>query len=64
MSLGLFKNKARGTWVGSVRQPILGFSSDHDLLVVRLSPTLGSVVTLESASDFLSLWSSPTQISK
>ena len=39
-----------GTWVAqSVKPPTLDFSSGHDLRVVRLSPTLGSVLGMETA---------------
>ena len=33
----------------------LGFTSGHNLMNVRLSPTSGSVLSLESALDSLSL---------
>ena len=40
----------RGTWVvQSVKHPTLGFSSDHDLRVVRSSPTSVSGLGRESA---------------
>ena len=51
------KNKNRGTWVAqSIKHPTLDFSSGHDLTVVRLSPTLSSTLSMESAWDSLSLF--------
>ena len=45
-----------GTWVAqSVKYPILGFGSGHDLAIVGSSPKPGSVLSSESASDSLSL---------
>ena len=39
-----------GAWVAwLVKHPTLGFSSGHDLMVVGLSPFLGSVLSVESA---------------
>lgn len=39
-----------GTWVAqSAKYLTLGFSSCHDLTVVRLSPALGSEFSMESA---------------
>lgn len=39
----------RSAWVvQSVERPSLGFDADH-LTVVRMNPTLGSVLTVESA---------------
>ena len=38
-----------------IKHLTLGFSSGHDLRVVRLSPVLGSVLSLETAGDSLSL---------
>ena len=37
-----------GTWVAQLVKP-LDFGSGHDLRVVRLSPTLGSVLGMEPA---------------
>ena len=45
-----------GIWVEqSVKHSTLGFSSDPDLRVIRLSPALGSALIAESARDSLSL---------
>ena len=45
-----------GAWVAQfVKGPTLGFGSDHDLMVVRLSPTSGSVLTVWSLLGILSL---------
>ena len=44
----------------SVKGPTLDFGSAHGLGVVRSSPTLGSVLSLESAADSLS--SSPSAL--
>ena len=45
-----------GTWVAQlVKRLTHGFSSGHDLRVVRLSPVLGSTITGESAWDSLPL---------
>ena len=42
----LQKSKLWGSWVAQlVECPILGFSSGHDLRVVRLSPVLVSVLS-------------------
>ena len=39
-----------GAWVAQlVKQLTLGFSSGHDLRVMRLSPTSGSMLGMESA---------------
>ena len=38
----------------SFKCPTFGFSSGGDLRVVRLSPSLGSMLSAESASDFIS----------
>ena len=43
----------RGSWL--VKQPILDFSSDCDLRVMRSSPMLGSTLNMESTSDSLHL---------
>lgn len=44
------------TWgAQSIKQPILDFSWGHDLWVVGLSPTSGSMLGVDPASDFLSL---------
>ena len=47
-----------------VKHPTLGFSSGHDLKVVGLDPVSGSVLSMESAWDFLSSSSAypPAQI--
>ena len=53
----MYKNHKdmRGAWVGwSVKPLALDFSLGHDLKVVRSSPTLGSVLSTESA-EVLSL---------
>ena len=45
-----------GTWVAqSLKCPTLDFSSGHDLTVMRLSSTLGSVMTVQSLLGILSL---------
>ena len=45
-----FKNSNRSAWVSkSVRHLTLGFSSGHDLRIVRLSPTLVAVLCVEIA---------------
>ena len=45
------KGEARGAWVAqSVKCPVLGFGSGHDLRIMRLSPTLGAVLSTESPS--------------
>ena len=36
-----------------VEGPILGFASGHDLRVMRLSPIMGSMLSVESASPLL-----------
>ena len=38
-----------------IKFPTLNFSSGHDFRVVRLSPASGSVLSVESAEDSLSL---------
>ena len=39
----------RGAWVAhSVRRPTVDFGSGHDLRVMRLSPVLGSMLSMES----------------
>ena len=39
-----------GTWVvQAVKCPTLGFNSGHDLRVMRLSPRLDSMLSMESA---------------
>ena len=46
---------SEGTWVPpSVKCPMLDFGSVHDLRVIRLSPTLGSMLSVEPA------WNSPS----
>ena len=46
----------RGTWVAQLfEQQTLGFSSGHDLGVVKSSLTSGSVIRVESASEFVPL---------
>ena len=39
----------------SVKTPILDFGSGHDLMVVRVSPMLGSTVSVEPAWGSFSL---------
>ena len=47
-NLGIKKNMG-GTWVAqSVKHVTLGFSSGHNLRVVRSSPQLGSMLSAES----------------
>ena len=46
-----FNMDFRGAWVAQlVEHPTLGFSSGHDLKVVRSSPVSGSVLSGESLS--------------
>ena len=50
LSLPLKMVLLRGAWVAeSVGCLMLGFSSSHDLRIVRLSPASGSVLSAESA---------------
>ena len=48
-------------WLGgalgwlSLKDPTLDFGSHHDVTVVRLIPTLGSILSVELAWDSLSL---------
>ena len=52
----LYFSLFRGAWlVQSVAHLSLGFGSGYDLRVVRLSPELGSVFSVESAGDSLPL---------
>ena len=45
----MFK-KVWGSWVTqSVKCPTLGFGSGHNLMVVRASPALGSMLGMEPA---------------
>ena len=44
----------KGHLDGSVKCPTLNFSSGHDLRVLELSPTLGSMLGVEPAWDSLS----------
>ena len=49
------KNICRGAWVAQVvKRPTLGFSSGHDLTVMRSSPASGSPRSVEPAWDSLS----------
>ena len=44
------KSISRGSWVAQlVKHPILDFSSDHDLMFVRLSPLWGFMMVTEPA---------------
>lgn len=40
---------------GPVKHPTVDFGSGHDLGIMRSSPTSGSALSVEPASDFLSL---------
>ena len=50
----ILKSVLRGAWVAqSVKQPTLGFGSDHDLTVCELEPHVGLCAdSKESAWDF------------
>ena len=49
-------NLSWGSWIAqSVKCGTVGFSSGHDLRVMRLSPACGSMLSTESAWDSLSL---------
>ena len=51
-----YKSEFMGTWVAqSVKRPTLGFSSGHGL-TVSSSPSLGSVLTMQSLLGILSLF--------
>ena len=44
------KKENGGAWVAqSVKRPTLDFGSGHDLIIVRLSPAVGSVLSVEPA---------------
>jgi len=70
----VLKMLKRGAWVAqSVERPTLGFSSGHDLIVLRLSPASGFARRRESASlplplnacvRALCLFLPPTKINK
>ena len=50
------KSQFQGAWVAqSVKHLTPDFGSDHDLPVMRSSPKPGSMLSEESASDFLSV---------
>ena len=53
----------QGAWVAqSVKHPTLNFSSAHDLIVMRPSPSSGSVLRLEPGWDSLSLSLCPSPL--
>ena len=55
-SHSLQKNNVQGAWVAQlVKCPNLDFGSGYDPRVVRLSPALGSALSMKPAWDSLSL---------
>ena len=57
-NIDFFKNHVFGT-PGLFEHQTLDFGSGHDLMVVRSSPMLGSVLNVESTCPFLSGPSAP-----